>query len=273
MLTGSVQLSLLMGPAVAVPVPKPVIEALERVEIRTGAGETGGFSLTFGFSTDSPLTTLLLLLGQIGPVIRTVLFATVNGLPTPMIDGVVTHHQISPDIRAGKSTLAITGEDLTVVMDQIDMTGIPYPAMPPFARVNLILAKYAMFGIVPLVIPSVLVDVPIPIESNPDPSRYRPRLHPRARRRGRLRVLHRARSGARDEHRLLGSRDQGRGAAAGAERRHGRPHTTSTPLSFTFSTGRTRPCRSCSSRMQQTKVPIPIPIPPDANSAQPAARR
>jgi hypothetical protein len=39
--------------------------------------------------------------------------------------------------------------------------------MPPEARVALILAKYAMFGIIPLVIPSVLIDIPIPLERIP----------------------------------------------------------------------------------------------------------
>ena len=35
----------------------------------------------------------------------------------------------------------------------MDFSGIPYPAMPPEARVALIIAKYAMFGMIPLVIP------------------------------------------------------------------------------------------------------------------------
>ena len=39
--------------------------------------------------------------------------------------------------------------------------------MPNEARVLLILAKYAMFGIVPMVIPSVLIDIPIPTEQIP----------------------------------------------------------------------------------------------------------
>lgn len=167
MLNGSVHLSLLMGLAVPLPVHKEVTDALESVEVKSAAGEKGGFSLTFGFGSDSPLTTLLLLIGEIGPVIRTVLVVTINGIPAPIIDGVVTHHQVSPDVQSGKSTLVLTGEDLTAVMNQIDMTGIPYPGMPPFARVNLILAKYALFGIIPLVIPSVVVDVPIPTNRIP----------------------------------------------------------------------------------------------------------
>jgi hypothetical protein len=61
----------------------------------------------------------------------------------------------------------VTGEDLTRVMDYIDFSGIPYPASPDFARVLLVLAKYAIFGIIPMVIPSVLMDVPLPIDRIP----------------------------------------------------------------------------------------------------------
>ena len=53
------------------------------------------------------------------------------------------------------------------MMAWIDFSGIPYPAMPIEARVALILAKYALFGIVPLVIPTLLFDVPIPTDKIP----------------------------------------------------------------------------------------------------------
>ena len=58
-------------------------------------------------------------------------------------------------------------KDLSQVMDYIDFSGFPFPGMPNEARVLLILAKYAMFGIVPMVIPSVLIDIPIPTEQIP----------------------------------------------------------------------------------------------------------
>lgn len=83
------------------------------------------------------------------------------------MDGVMTRNQISPGSQPGQSTLTVTGEDLTKVMDLIDFSGIPYPATPPEARVALVVAKYAMFGMVPLVIPSLFTDVPIPIERYP----------------------------------------------------------------------------------------------------------
>ena len=42
-------------------------------------------------------------------------------------------------------------------MDIIELR-IPYPAMPEVARINMILAKYAAFGIVPVVMPPPVID-------------------------------------------------------------------------------------------------------------------
>jgi hypothetical protein len=78
------------------------------------------------------------------------------------MDGVMTDHSVSPDAKDGVTTLTITGEDLSRVMDYLDFSGIPFPAMPPEAQVLACLAKYTLFGVVPTVIPSVLLDVPIP---------------------------------------------------------------------------------------------------------------
>jgi len=79
----------------------------------------------------------------------------------------MTHHEIAPGGSSQAPVLTITGEDLTKVMTYIDFSGFPFPAMPREARILIILAKYAMFGVIPLVIPSVLVDVPIPVQQIP----------------------------------------------------------------------------------------------------------
>ena len=122
----------------------------------------------------------------------------------------------------------------------------------------LLLAKYAFLGIVPLVIPSIALDVPIPTNRIPDPAGQRPRIHPHAGRAGRLRVLPRSRSGAGHEHRVLGAEGEGRRAAAGVERGHGRGQqcrassasaTTATRAACRWSTSRTsRPRCRCRSR-------------------------
>jgi len=84
-----------------------------------------------------------------------------------LMDGIMTNHEVKPGGDAGHAQLIVTGDDLTRVMDYIDFSGFPYPAMPAEARVALIVAKYAMFGLLPVVIPSVLIDVPIPTNRIP----------------------------------------------------------------------------------------------------------
>lgn len=163
-----IHLTLMIGPAVPVPVPREVLDALTSVQVTTTAGQTSGFQLTFTLSNDSPLHMLFLMSGGSPiPLIRTIVVVTVNGMPEVLMDGVMTNHEITPGTEPGKSTLTVTGEDLTRVMDYVDFSGIPYPAMPAEARVALIIAKYAVFGIVPMVIPSVLMDVPNPLERIP----------------------------------------------------------------------------------------------------------
>ena len=163
-----IQLTLLVGPVVAVPVPQIVIDALQSVTVTTSAGSRSGFQLAFSLSNDSPLHTILLLAANAQPLaLRVILVATINGTPSVLADGVVTRQEISAGASPGMSTLTVTGEDLTTVMDRTEFNGIPYPAMPPELRVALIVAKYAMYGIVPLVIPSVFQDIPIPVDRIP----------------------------------------------------------------------------------------------------------
>ncbi len=78
------------------------------------------------------------------------------------MDGVITNHEVQPGTANGHSLLTITGEDLTAYMDKQDVSGFPFPALPAEGRVALLLAKYSFLRIIPLVIPSVLVDVSIP---------------------------------------------------------------------------------------------------------------
>ncbi len=163
-----INLTLMIGPAVPVPVGKDVLDALTSVEVSSTAGQAGLFQLTFTLSTHSPLHTLFLLSGGSSlPLVRVLIIATINGFPEVLMDGVMTNHQVAPGGEAGQSTLTVTGEDLSRVMDYIDFSGIPYPAMPVEARVALILAKYAAFGVIPLVIPTVLPEVPIPTDRIP----------------------------------------------------------------------------------------------------------
>jgi hypothetical protein len=167
---GSLKISLLMGP-VPIPVPQFVIEALTSVKVDTGSGETqSGFELNFDLPLRSPLRALFLGAGAQAaggvPFMRVVLTVTMNGRTEPVVDGVATDIEAQPS-DSGNAKLIVKGKDLTALMDIAQMPAIAFPAMPPSARVALLLAKYAAFGVVPQVIPSVIDEPPLPTEQIP----------------------------------------------------------------------------------------------------------
>lgn len=162
-----VHLTLMIGPAVPVPAPKVVMDALLSIEVTTGKDKSG-FQLTFGISKESTLLKTMLPAGYFDPMTTRVIIAvTMGGLPTVLMDGIVTRHELAPSNSPGQSTLTITGEDLSVLMDIVEMPFMRYPATPAIGQIYLILAKYAAFGVIPLAIPPFINDVPIPTQKIP----------------------------------------------------------------------------------------------------------
>jgi len=171
-MAGAIHLSLLIGPIIPIPVPALMIDALDSVTATSSADSNSGFQLRFKVNSKSELNTIFLIAaGQntnVGmPPLRVVLIVTINGRPQPLFDGVTTNVEVQAGQNGQPGSITVTGEDLTKVMDLIDFSGFPYPAMPIAARVALICAKYAAFGIIPLPIPALFPDVPIPIEKIP----------------------------------------------------------------------------------------------------------
>src|SRR5882757_7742202 len=111
MIKGRIVLGLMMGPVVPVPVPKAIIDALTSVQVKNSTSEPGGFQLSFTFSNKGPLTTLLLLLGQVGPFIRCIITVTVNGTTHVLMDGMIGHHQVTPNMGSGETALTVSGVD------------------------------------------------------------------------------------------------------------------------------------------------------------------
>ncbi len=138
------------------------------VKVENGSGAArSGFELTFELPPRSPLRTLFLISGGGSlPLMRVVLAVTINGGAQPIIDGVTTNVEAQPG-EGGVGRLVVKGKDLSALMDVIEIPGLPFPAMPPSARVPLILAKYAALGVIPVVIPSILDVPPLPIQQIP----------------------------------------------------------------------------------------------------------
>ncbi len=160
-----VHLTLMIGPAVPVPAPHSVMEALTSVQVTSGK-DRSGFQVTFTVGKDSPLLKTMLPAGYFDPMItRVVIMVSFGAIPNVIMDGIVTRQELSPSNEPGQSTLTITGEDLSIVMDVVDMV-MPYPAVPTIGRIYAILAKYAAFGIVPVAIPPIIPIAELPVSKH-----------------------------------------------------------------------------------------------------------
>jgi hypothetical protein len=159
-----IHLTLLIGPLpVPIPAPLPLVEALQSVQVSSERERTG-FQLKFSLSKTSLIQLALLPGGLLDPMVtRVVVIVTFLGIPQVICDGVVTRHELAPSSEAGQSTLTLTGEDLSVLMDILEVR-VPYPAMPDAAKIAVILSKYAMFGIIPMVSPPLVDTVKPPTE-------------------------------------------------------------------------------------------------------------
>jgi len=164
---GGVHLSLMIGPAVPIPAPEVVTSALTSAQV-TSSNDRSGFQLVFTAGKASPLLTTLLPAGYFDPMItRVILIATLRGIPHVLMDGMVTRQEVVASNEPGKSTITITGEDLSILMDIVEMPFMRFPAQPAIVRVYSILARYAAFGIAPLAIPPVIPDFSNPLEELP----------------------------------------------------------------------------------------------------------
>ena len=160
-------LSLRMGSVNPTPVPQAVIDAITDVSVSSSVGAQSGFQMKFTIGKNSFISQNLLPSGFFDPRQRVIIIVTVNGNPDVLMDGIITKHDVTPSNEPGKSILTVTGLDISALMDFIDLTGIPYPAIPNFVIADIVLAKYLMFGCVPVVIPDIINMISNPLEKFP----------------------------------------------------------------------------------------------------------
>lgn len=168
MLLGS-HLTLLIGPTVAVPAPFMLLEALTNISVTHNDRGRSGFQLTFQIGRAGSLDLFDYALVQnplLKPFNRVVIMVTFNVVPQVLMDGVITNIQFAPSNEPGASTLTVTGEDLSVLMDLHELN-FPWPALTDDNVVRLIVLKYAQYAVAPFVIPPVSGNAPSPTEQIP----------------------------------------------------------------------------------------------------------
>jgi hypothetical protein len=144
--------------------PRQVMESLTQAQVTIAAKDKSGFDLSFAVSKSSPIVTDMLRGGYFDPPTRIAITATIYGQQIVLMDGVITTQEMVPSDEAGKSVLSIKGEDVSRMMDLIDLSGFPFPCLQPELRVLIMLAKYSLaYGVIPAIVPSILFDIPNPM--------------------------------------------------------------------------------------------------------------
>jgi hypothetical protein len=158
-----VHLTLLMGPGIPIPVPDIVINSVASIQV-TNSKERNGFQISFNVDKKSELLRTMLPAGYFDPIsTRVMIIATLNGFPNLLMDGFITTQEMSPSSEPGKSTLTITGEDVSTVMDIVEII-VPFPAMPDVAKIYFLLAQFAFLGLTPIVIPPPVPTIKVPAD-------------------------------------------------------------------------------------------------------------
>ncbi len=164
-----VRLNLLIGPTVPIPAPAPLMEALDGVEVTHQNGKRSGFQITFrtGKGPKMLLDLALMELPLLKPGCRVILTVFMGAFPKVLIDGLIVRSEFKPAQKKGDPTqLILTGEDVSFAMDQ-EEKNVEHPAQPDTVVALKIIALYAQYGMIPVVIPPPSLDVPIPTDRTP----------------------------------------------------------------------------------------------------------
>lgn len=145
-----VQVRLLAGRDLPVPVAGDVIRALRHVEITHGGDGTTYFQLGFVVSRSVGLLSMDYDLVEGGPLqfgYRVILTVTQNATPKVLVDGFVVNQQISAANAPGTALLTVTGEDLGLAMDANGGETEQFPNQSVKGIVDTILLRYASLGL------------------------------------------------------------------------------------------------------------------------------
>jgi hypothetical protein len=160
-----IYMQLLLGPAVVAPAPADIVQAIKSVEVTNTDAGRDGFQIAFSIGRDSnnPLEYSIFRRMLVKPFTRVVIMAALGVKRKILIDGFITNHQFNPSDAPGESTLTVTGEDYSILMD---MHEIPetHTAQPDYVIANKLIARW---GLVPMVVPPPQIEMPKPTENGP----------------------------------------------------------------------------------------------------------
>jgi len=162
--TLGVRLILWAGSTVPLPVPYDLIKSITNVTVTNDADQGDGFQITVGMAKGNAGEFDALASGALDLFNRVVIGVLIGLQPEVLIDGIITNHELAPSDEPGRSTLTVTGKDVSIMMD-LEEKDASFENQPDFMIATRIIATYAQYGLVPVITPTT--DVPIMIQRIP----------------------------------------------------------------------------------------------------------
>lgn len=159
-----IRLILLAGSTVPLPVSYAVTSALSNLEVTNDSDQGDGFQMTFTLGKDGLVDYSLLRDGTFDPFNRVIIGVLLGVTPEVLIDGIITHHQVTPSNEPGMSTLTVTGKDVSTMLD-LEEKNEKFENQPDSVIVMRLIAQYAQYGLIPQATPTT--DIPLMIERIP----------------------------------------------------------------------------------------------------------
>lgn len=164
-----VNLTILAGKIIPIPISAKLVQSIQTVEVENNDQGFDGFEIVFsaakadlgGIFDFDLLSNLYLLKNN-----RIIIMVTINGRPNVLMDGIILEHNLSPSPDSGASTFTIKGTDISRKLDEKEVDAT-HNSQPDNIIVTKIIASYAQYGLIPLVIPPKFLSVPTPLTDIP----------------------------------------------------------------------------------------------------------
>lgn len=126
------------------PAPYKVVDSLVSLEVTNSDRERDGFQMEFSLGKDTLQEYGLLRSGVLDIKNRVIIMVFFGFQPQVLIDGIITKHQVAPSNDPGRSTLHVTGEDISLKLSFEDQN-LTYPNQSDSTIVDKILGDAGFF--------------------------------------------------------------------------------------------------------------------------------
>ena len=163
-------MNLLIGPdPVPLPASADLLNNLIDLEILQSDRGPSGFQMSVGIGRSGPLEFLESVLvadPRLDICARIVVTMIFDVVPTVIFDGIVTEREVRPGGASGEGVLTLMGRDLSHSLDR-EVKQKEHPAQDETAIATLIALAYPQYGMMPMAIPPLVIDPPIPVDRTP----------------------------------------------------------------------------------------------------------